>query len=219
VLVEDRLLQLRLVELPGKLKVVGAGAKLHLLAESLTIARHYGFSVFIARSLEFRGRARAGLGDLASGIEDCREALALWGKSGVVHTTPYIAANVADLLVQAGRSGEARRVLHDIDALVAGTDEAALLAECQRVCGLIAIDEGDASGAIDWLQMAIATSRDQAARLYELRAAIALAELLAAQGGATDARRALGDVYCWFTEGHRGADLQRAKAVLDAPKG
>ena len=51
--------------------------------ESLTIARHYGFSAFIARSLEFRGRARAGLGDLAAGIEDFREALALWGKSGV----------------------------------------------------------------------------------------------------------------------------------------
>jgi ATP/maltotriose-dependent transcriptional regulator MalT len=186
--------------------------------ETVTVARRYGFSAFTARGLEFRGRARAGLGDLAAGIEDCREALALWGKSGVVHTTPYIAANVADLLVQAGRSGQANKVLDDIDALVAGTDEKALLAECQRVRGLIAIEQGDRSGGMDWFYKAIATSRNQTARLYELRAATALAEVVISHGVPSDARRTLADVYGRFTEGHRAPDLHRAKAVLDRLK-
>jgi class 3 adenylate cyclase/tetratricopeptide (TPR) repeat protein len=183
--------------------------------ETVAIARRYGFSAFAARGLEFRGRARAALGNLSAGIADCREALMLWGKSGVVHTTPYIAADLADLLEQAGRSGEARSVLDEIDALVAGTDEAAVLAECQRVRGLIALEERDVPEAIDWLQKAIATSRRQAARLYELRATTAWAEVAMRHGETTDARRALANVYGWFTEGQRAPDLQRAKAVLD----
>lgn len=59
------------------------------------------------------------------------------------------------------------------------------------------------------------TSRNQSACLYELRATIVWAELVVRHGGTTDAHRALTDVYGRFTEGHRGPDLQRAKAILD----
>lgn len=139
----------------------------------------------------------------------------MWGKSGVVYMTPFIAANLAALLVRGARSGDARKVLDDVDALVAATDEAAALAECQRVRGLIARDEGDLSGAVHWLETAIATSQAQAARLYELRATTALAEILAMQGRKVEGYRRLSDLYGWFTEGHRGPDLRAAQAVLE----
>jgi ATP/maltotriose-dependent transcriptional regulator MalT len=183
--------------------------------ETITLSRQHGFSAFTARGLEFRGKARAGLGDASMGIEDCRQALALWGRSGVVHTTPNIAADLADLLVRTNRCEEARRVLDDVDALVAGTDEAAARAECQRVRGLIALDEGDSSEATRWLAQAMATAQSQAARLYALRAGTALADVLARQGRTREAHRVLTDAYGWFTEGHRAPDLQRARAGLD----
>jgi class 3 adenylate cyclase/tetratricopeptide (TPR) repeat protein len=183
--------------------------------EALELSRKHGFTAFVARSLEFRGRARAGLGDLPRAIEDCRDALTLWSKSGVVQSTPYIAAGLAEFLVRAGQSDQAREVLDRVDAVVAGTDEAAVLAECQRVRGLIALDDGDLSGALHWLETAIGTSRRQAARLYELRATTALAEVLVRHDRRTDAYRFLADVYGWFTEGHRAPDLQSAEGVLD----
>lgn len=183
--------------------------------ETVTIARQFGFSAFVARGLEFRGRARGALGDAAAGIEDCREALRLWSKSGVVQTTPNIAAILAELLVGIGHADHAGKVLDDVDALVEGTDEAAALAECQRVRGLTALADGRLPEAVRWLEMAVETSRNQGARLYELRATTSLAEVNDRYGGTRDVRHALADLYGWFTEGHRAPDLQRAKTALD----
>lgn len=183
--------------------------------EALTISRQYGFSAFIARSTEYRGRARAGLGDVSGAIDDCRAALELWGKSGVVQSTPFIASNLAELLVAAGRSVDARKVLDDVDALVEGTDEAAALAECERVKGRIALADGDLSGAQHWLETAVATARRQGARLHELRATTRLAEVLAKRDRKADAYRFLAGVYESFPEGHRAPDLRTAEAVLD----
>jgi len=50
----------------------------------------------------------------------------------------------------------------------------------------------------------------------ELRAATNLARLWQQQGKHDEARQVLGDVYDWFTEGFDTADLQDAKALLDA---
>lgn len=47
------------------------------------------------------------------------------------------------------------------------------------------------------------------------RGPTAWAEVAMRHGGTSDVRRALANVYGWFTEGQRAPDLQRAKAVLD----
>jgi predicted ATPase len=53
------------------------------------------------------------------------------------------------------------------------------------------------------------------AKLWELRATISLARLLASQGRRDEARAMLADIYGWFTEGFDTADLIDAKALLD----
>jgi hypothetical protein len=53
-------------------------------------------------------------------------------------------------------------------------------------------------------------------RALELRAATSLSRLLAQRGDPEEARRILGDIYGWFTEGFETADLRDAKALLDA---
>jgi predicted ATPase len=45
---------------------------------------------------------------------------------------------------------------------------------------------------------------------------VSLARLWQQQGKRTDARELLGPIYGWFTEGFDTADLQDAKALLEA---
>ena len=51
--------------------------------------------------------------------------------------------------------------------------------------------------------------------MWELRATVSLARLLAKQGKRVEARAMLAEVYNWFSEGFDTADLKEAKALLD----
>jgi predicted ATPase len=63
---------------------------------------------------------------------------------------------------------------------------------------------------------ALALARCQQAKAWELRAAMSLSRLWQQQGKQEDARQLLAAVYHWFTEGLETADLQEARALLDA---
>ncbi|MBI3798392.1 MAG: AAA family ATPase, partial [Deltaproteobacteria bacterium] len=65
----------------------------------------------------------------------------------------------------------------------------------------------------DFLQ-AIAIARQQATKLFELRATMALCRLWQLQGKKTQARERLAEVYQWFTEGLALPDLQNATTLL-----
>jgi predicted ATPase len=51
--------------------------------------------------------------------------------------------------------------------------------------------------------------------MWELRAAVSLANLWHSRGKSADARDLLAPVYGWFTEGFATPDLKEAKALLD----
>jgi predicted ATPase len=65
------------------------------------------------------------------------------------------------------------------------------------------------------LIQAIEVASRQSAKSLELRAAMSLSRLWQKQGKKDDARKLLGDVYGWFTEGFETADLKAAKALLN----
>ena len=67
------------------------------------------------------------------------------------------------------------------------------------------------------LQQAIDIARHQQAKSLELRAAMSLSRLWQRQGKRAEAYELLAPIYGWFTEGFDTADLQEAKALLDAP--
>jgi predicted ATPase len=77
----------------------------------------------------------------------------------------------------------------------------------------------DAAQAETCFQQALATARRQQAKALELRAAMSLARLWQQQGKQAEARTLLAPVYGWFTEGFDTADLQEAKALLEALAG
>ena len=64
-------------------------------------------------------------------------------------------------------------------------------------------------------ERALEMARRWDAKSFELRAATSLARLWRDQGRHEDARRALADVYGWFTEGFDTQDLRAAKVLLD----
>jgi len=67
-----------------------------------------------------------------------------------------------------------------------------------------------------WLQRALDVAHRQEAKSLELRAAMSLSRLWQYQGKRTEAYNLLMPIYNWFTEGFDTADLQEAKALLEA---
>jgi predicted ATPase len=63
---------------------------------------------------------------------------------------------------------------------------------------------------------ALDIARNQQAKSFELRTATSLARLWQQQGKCQEAHDLLAPVYNWFTEGFDTADLQDAKALLEA---
>ena len=59
-------------------------------------------------------------------------------------------------------------------------------------------------------------AQNQQGKSLELRAATSLARLWQQQGKRQEAHNLLAPVYGWFTEGFDTADLQEAKALLEA---
>ena len=72
----------------------------------------------------------------------------------------------------------------------------------------------DAGKGKAYLERALAVSRQQQAKSWELRAATSLARLWRDQGKPQQARELLAPVFGWFTEGFDTRDLKEAKALL-----
>jgi predicted ATPase len=70
--------------------------------------------------------------------------------------------------------------------------------------------------AEECFRQALVVARRQQGKSLELRAAISLSRLWQQQGKLDEARQLLTPIYGWFTEGFDTADLQEAKALLDA---
>jgi predicted ATPase len=83
-------------------------------------------------------------------------------------------------------------------------------AEVNRTAGEIMLlsPEPDAAKAEAHFEQALAVSRQQQAKSFELRAVMSLARLWRDQGKVQQARELLAPVYGWFTEGFDTHDLR-----------
>jgi adenylate cyclase len=70
--------------------------------------------------------------------------------------------------------------------------------------------------AEECFRQALDVARRQQAKSLELRAALSLSRLWQQQGRYAEAHQILAEIYVWFTEGFDTADLQEAKALLEA---
>jgi len=124
----------------------------------------------------------------------------------------------AEAVGHAGQIGEGLRLLAKalVEIEVSGRGE--LLAEAHRLHGALLLRQSvpDAPQAEVCFQQALAVARRQQAKSWELRAATSLARLWQQQGKRAEAHALLAPVYGWFTEGFETADLQDARALLEA---
>jgi predicted ATPase len=81
---------------------------------------------------------------------------------------------------------------------------------------VLAISAIHTQSAEGWLQRALDVARRQETKSLELRAAMSLSRLWQQQGKRAGAQALLAPIYGWFTEGFDTADLQEARALLDA---
>ena len=124
-------------------------------------------------------------------------------------------ASLAAAYGKAGRTDDALALVAEALALVERRDERAWEAEIYRVKGELLLESGGSSEAETCFRRAIEIARRQSAKSLELRATTSLARLLDKQGKQDEARRMLGEIYGWFTEGFDTADLKDAKALLE----
>ena len=124
----------------------------------------------------------------------------------------------AEAYGQAEQPAAALRVVAEALTVVDHTEERLWEAEWYRLKGrLLDAQTADSRvGAEAAYQYALAIARRQPASSRELRAALSLSRLWQQQGKWDEARALLAPIHGWFTEGFDTADLQEAKALLDA---
>jgi predicted ATPase len=89
--------------------------------------------------------------------------------------------------------------------------------EANRIAGEIVLKspKSEAAEANTFFERALTVARGQGAKSWELRAAMSLTRLWRDQGRQEDARKLLGTVYGWFSEGFETLDLREANALLN----
>jgi predicted ATPase/class 3 adenylate cyclase len=164
------------------------------------------------------GWALALQGQHDAGLSHLRETLSFMQTTGALAFVVLARLRLAEAYGTGGQAEEGLAVLAESLALVDKTGEGYYAAELYRLKGalLLQLSLDNQSAAEASFQKAIDVSRHQHAKSWELRAATSLARLWQQQGKRQEAHDLLAPIYGWFTEGFDTADLQDAKALLEA---
>jgi class 3 adenylate cyclase/predicted ATPase len=208
-------------------------------AEALVaFAREQALPHWVASGTILRGWALAEQGQVEEGIAQMHQGLSGRQATGAELGRPYYLAQLAEAYGEGGRAEEGLNVLAEVLTVVHQQGERWGEAELYRLKGelLLRAAAGRSDAPIDpaiismWagaepsvlaeaetcFQQALVLARRQEAKSLELRTATSLSRLWQRQGTHAEARQLLAAIYGWFTEGLDTADLQEAKALLDA---
>jgi predicted ATPase len=193
---------------------------LELAEEGYHLATEHGFQGQQALLLYLRGAALVLLGKAEEGVRQIIEG------GAAIHALGMLLGG-SDWLFADG-CGRVGRVEKGLGRIAKALDFANQIgehyndADLHRLKGELLLMRG-AEGAESKTQEqaeacfrhAIEVARRQSAKLFELRATMSLARLLAKQEQRDEAHTMLAEIYHWFTEGFDTADLKEAKALLD----
>jgi predicted ATPase len=174
-----------------------------------------GFPLWRAQGMIYRGWFKVRNGDVAEGISILRSGLTACRGTGAELWMPHYIALLARAFEIAGQVEGAATLLDEALQIVERTGERWFAAELNRHKGQLLLRQGHAEAANEFYRKALSIAVEQAAKLWELRAAVNLAQLHRDQGRRSEARSLLAPVYSWFTEGFDTQDLKDAKSFLD----
>ncbi len=158
----------------------------------------YGFDARIGNVLLHRGPALFELGDAERGLADIQRGVDLWRKTSGTFMLARNVAIIADYQLRANQRESASISLREAERLAETTEEKDQLAEIIRLRGRIWQSEGNPDNARLCFERAVARSRDQRARLFELHAARDLVRLNSEADGSTGALEKLRSIVDWF---------------------
>jgi predicted ATPase len=199
----------------------------------LTLCTEHGFGQYVSYGRMLHGWALMARGQRNEGLDQMCQGLAAY-QTTATSWLPYFLAILAEAYGQPSTADEGLRVLTEALGVVQKTGECVWEAELHRLKGTLVLQArsqpSDPEGNVlhargRTLQMAeaeacfhqaLTVARRQQAKSLELRAATSLAQLWQQQGRRAEARELLAPLYGWFTEGFDTADLQEARALLDA---
>ena len=184
----------------------------------LTLSRAHGFPFHVGNGTFYRGWALIMQSQGAADLTELSQGLATILATGHMLSQPSLLVQTAEAAGHLGQVEEGLRLLAEALKAFETTGRGDMLAEAYRLQGAFLLRQTtpDAPRAEACFQQALAIARRQQARSWELRAATSLACLWQQQGKRTEAYALLAPVYGWFTEGFDTADLQEARALLDA---
>jgi class 3 adenylate cyclase/predicted ATPase len=185
---------------------------------AIRLAQEQGFPHWMAQGSILRGWSLAQQGQAQEGIEQIHQGLTAWRATGAELARPYWLALLAEAHGTLGQPGAGLTVLTEALTHANTTGERWYEAELYRLKGELLLQQSlDHQGEAEaCFHRAMAIAQNQQAKSFELRAATSLARLWQQQGKRQEAHDLLAPVYHWFTEGFDTADLQDAKALLDA---
>jgi predicted ATPase/DNA-binding winged helix-turn-helix (wHTH) protein len=158
--------------------------------------------------------------EFAAGLTALREAFDTCDQTGWRLSYPEFSGSLTLALAGLGQLAEAYDVVNNAIVGAGGREYGQVwyVPELLRIKAELLLQQTSTQAvtkAKDCLDQAAELAREQGALFWELRIALSLARLHAAQGQRDEAKNVLTAVYTRFTEGFETADLQAARALLD----
>jgi predicted ATPase len=185
---------------------------------SMQITREQGFPMLVGFNMVLLGWARAMQGHPEDGVAQIQGGLSTYRPTGHEIFYPWSLTRLAEAYGYNGQPEEALSVLAEALTVVHRTEERLWEAEIHRLKGELLLQQSPSNPteAETCFHHAMSIAQSQQAKSWELRATTSLSRLWHQQGKRQEAHDLLAPVYHWFTEGLDTADLQDAKALLEA---
>jgi class 3 adenylate cyclase/predicted ATPase len=185
---------------------------------AITLSCERDFALYVAFGTILRGWALAHQGQAQDGIAQLHQGLTAYRATGTEIGRPYYLALLAEAHGIMGQPAAGLTALTEALTLVDSSGERFYEPELHRLKGALLLQSpsDNATEAESCFQHAVSIAQSQQAKSWELRAATSLSRLWQQQGKRQEAHDLLAPVYGWFTEGFDTADLQEAKALLEA---
>ncbi len=177
------------------------------------LCAEYGFAMFDAMSKLIRGWSLAAQSDVTRGLELAASGVEAVRATGIRRLSFQLSV-LAEVLRLAGEPEKALEVVAEASRVVEETSEMRWAPDIYRLQGSILVSQGKSIGAEHCFAKALDLARAQEARLFELRASIALARLWRDQDRVAEAAALLEPLLAWFTEGQKTPDLIEGSELL-----
>jgi predicted ATPase len=182
---------------------------------AIRLAGEYGFPVWSAGGHMLRGWAQVELGDTDAGLAEIRQSVDALERTGALTWVRFARYLLAQSLAKIGEREEALKLVDHTLAAIEGTSGRWYEAELSRLKGDLLLSGGGPKAVAEaCYETAIAVAKRQSARLWQLRATNALAQLYCTQGRHKEAYDRLTPLYSSFGSEVARADLREAETLL-----